>query len=55
MPVSFIDTDEGLAIVFEDGLCGIGIGRYNGLEALKSAPLYMIGTALKFEEAPFSG
>jgi hypothetical protein len=53
--LDFIDTDEGLTVLFEGGLWGIGIGRYGSLEALKSAPLYFIGTSLKYGEAPFSG
>jgi hypothetical protein len=53
--LDFIDTDEGLTVLFEGGLWGIGIGRYGTLEALKSAPLYLIGASLKYEEAPFSG
>ncbi|MHC3993241.1 hypothetical protein ACXWTF_00270 [Thiomicrolovo sp. ZZH C-3] len=53
--LGFIDTDEGITVVFEDGLWGLAVGRYGGLEALKSAPLYVIGTSCKYEEAPFSG
>ncbi len=53
--LDFIDTDEGITIVFEDGLWGLGIGRYESLGALKSAPLYLIGTSVKYAEAPFSG
>jgi hypothetical protein len=53
--LGFIDTDEGITILFEDGLWGLGIGRYESLGALKSAPLYLIGTSAKYAEAPFSG
>lgn len=53
--LDFIDTDEGITVLFEEGLWGIGIGRYGSLEALKSAPLYLVGASLKYEEAPFSG
>jgi hypothetical protein len=53
--LDFIDTAEGLTVLFDGGLWGIGIGRYGSLEALKSAPLYLIGASLKYEEAPFSG
>ena len=53
--LGFIDTEDGITVLFEDGLWGVGIGRYRSLEALKSAPLYLIGTSLKYGEAPFSG
>jgi len=53
--LGFVDTDDGVTIVFERGLWGFGVGRYGSLEALKSAPLYLIGASLKYAEAPFSG
>ncbi|WP_345985519.1 hypothetical protein WCX49_13140 [Sulfurimonas sp. HSL-1656] len=53
--LGFIDTDEGITVVFENSQWGLAVGRYGGMEALKSAPLYVIGTSLKYEEAPFSG
>ena len=53
--LDFIDTDDGITVVFENGQWGLAVGRYGGLEALKSAPFYFIGTSLKYEEAPFSG
>jgi hypothetical protein len=53
--LDFIDTDEGITVLFEEGLWGLGVGRYDTLGALKSAPLYLVGTSLKYEEAPFSG
>jgi hypothetical protein len=53
--LDFIETEDGITIVFEEGVWGLGIGRYQTLEALKSAPLYLIGTSLKYEEVPFSG
>lgn len=53
--LDFIDTEDGITIVFEEGEWGLGIGRFGSLEALKSAPLYLIGTTLKYSEAPFSG
>jgi len=53
--LGFVDTDEGVTIVFEGGSWGFGIGRYGNLGALKSAPLYLIGSSLKVGEAPFSG
>jgi len=53
--LGFIGTDEGITIVFENGVWGLGIGRYGSLRALQSAPLYLAGASLKYEEAPFSG
>lgn len=53
--LDLIDTDDGITILFEDNVWGIGIGRYRSLEALESSPLFIIGTSLKYEEGPFSG
>ena len=53
--LGLINTDDGITMLFEDSVWGIGIGRYRSLEALKSSPLFIIGTSLKYEEAPFSG
>jgi hypothetical protein len=53
--LDFLDTDDGITVLFEEGLWGLGVGRYSGLKALRDAPLYLIGTSLKYEEAPFSG
>lgn len=53
--LKLLDTDGGISIVFEAGRCGVAIGRYGGIEALKNAPLYILGGSLKYEEAPFSG
>ncbi len=53
--LSFVDTDEGITLRYENGVWGIGVGRYESLEALKSSPLYLTGTSLKYEEAPFGG
>lgn len=52
--LEFIDTDEGITLLFENGSWGFGIGSYGSLGALKSAPLYLVGTSAKYEEAPFS-
>lgn len=53
--LGFLDTEEGLTVLFEDGTWGLAVGRYESLQALRSAPLYLIGTSLKYAEAPFSG
>ncbi|WP_345976036.1 hypothetical protein [Sulfurimonas sp. HSL3-7] len=49
----FVDMSEGISIVFEGGMCGLSIGSYSSLEALKSASLYLIGSSMKYEERPF--
>lgn len=51
----FVDMSKGITIVFEEGRCGLAVGEYNTLEALKDATLYLIGTSIKYEERPFSG
>lgn len=53
--LGFIDTEDGITLVFENGEWGVGIGRYASLRTLESAPLYFIGTSLKYAEGPFSG
>jgi len=53
--LAFVDMGEGISLVIEERACGLAIGRYASLEALKSAPLYLIGTSMKYEERPFSG
>ena len=53
--LDFLDTDEGITILFEEGMWGLGLGRYPSIEALKSSPLYAIGASLKYKETPFSG
>ena len=52
--VPHINMDEGISILFENGVYGIGIGSYKNIVALKSAPLYLLGSSLKYEERPFS-
>jgi len=52
--LSLVDMSEGITLLFEEGLYGIGVGDYKSIEALKSAPVYLIGNALKYEERPFS-
>jgi hypothetical protein len=51
----FVDMSEGITIVIEDGRCGLGIGEYSSVEALKDAILYLTGLSVKYEERPFSG
>ena len=50
----FVDMSEGISIVFEGSVCGLAIGRYSSIEALKDATLYLTGSSVKYEERPFS-
>ena len=52
--LSMLDTSDGITILFEDNVCGVGVGSYKSLEALKSAPLYLLASTIKYEERPFS-
>ena len=49
----FVDLSEGISIVFEGNVCGLAVGSYSTVEALKSASLYLVGTSMKYEERPF--
>jgi hypothetical protein len=49
----FVDMSEGITIVFENGICGLAVGNYSSIEALKDAALYLIGSSVKYEERPF--
>ena len=51
--LSLVDMSEGISVCHENGLYAVGIGKYNSIDALKSATLYLIGNALKYEERPF--
>lgn len=52
--LSLVDMSEGISIVFEDGTCAIGVGKYNAIDSIKSAPIYLMGSSLKYEERPFT-
>ena len=52
--LSLVDMSEGLSIVFEDDTFAIGIGKYNSVEAIRSAALYLVGSTIKYEERPFN-
>ena len=52
--LSFVDMSEGITVLFEDGTYAIGVGKYDSLESIKSATLYLIGSTLKYEERPFN-
>ena len=52
--LSLVDMSEGISIIFEDGVSAVGVGKYNSIASIKSAPLYLVGTSIKYEERPFS-
>ena len=52
--LSWVDMSEGISMICEAEVCAIGIGDYKSIDALKSAPCYLIGQTLKYEERPFS-
>jgi len=52
--LSFVDMSEGITVLFEDGICAIGVGKYDSLESIKSATLYLVGSTIKYEERPFN-
>ena len=52
--LSLVDMSEGLSIVFEDDTFAIGIGKYNSVESIRSAALYLVGSTIKYEERPFN-
>ena len=49
----FVDMSEGITVVIEEGICGLAIGRYSSIAALKDATLYLVGSSIKYEERPF--
>ncbi len=51
--LAYVDTDEGISLIFEGEHVGFGVGSYATVEAVRSAPLYMIGRSMKCAEAPF--
>ncbi len=50
----FVDMSEGISIVFEGSVCGLAVGSYSSIEALKDATLYLTGSSVKYQERPFS-
>lgn len=52
--LSFIDMSEGISILFEDSSVIVCVGNYQNLEAALNAPLFIRGSALKYQENNFS-
>lgn len=53
--LAFLDMETGMTLLSEGDEAVVAVGRYSSLHSALDAPLYIKGTALKFEEAPFSG
>lgn len=52
--LAHIDMRDGVSILFEEGGCGLLFGEYNRLAAHDDAVVYILGTAMKYQELPFS-
>jgi hypothetical protein len=52
--LSFLDMSDGISILFEDSEVIICVGDYIAFEAAKNAPLFIRGSALKYQENTFS-
>lgn len=51
----YVDTTEGLSLIFDSEMVGLGVGDYTSLEALPASTLFFIGRSIKYAEADFSG
>lgn len=50
----FVDMSEGISIVFEGSEVIVCVGGYRDFEAARHAPLFIQGSALKYQENTFS-
>lgn len=53
--LDFVDMDEGISLLFENGQCAVAIGDYRSLTSVSDAPMYLMGTSMKYGESSFSG
>lgn len=53
--LSFVDTVEGISILFDGGSVGLGVGSYASMDALRASGLFFIGNGIKYAETDFSG
>jgi hypothetical protein len=53
--LDFVDMDDGITLLFENGKCALAIGEYRSLTAVSDATMYLVGTSMKYEESAFSG
>ncbi len=52
--LSFVDMSEGISILFEDNNVIVCVGNYSSFDAAHNAPLFIRGSALKYQENNFS-
>ncbi len=52
--LSFIDMSEGISILFKDDNVIVCVGSYSSFNAALNAPLFIRGSALKYQENNFS-
>ncbi len=52
--LSFLDMSEGISILFEDANVIVCVGNYSSFDAAHNAPLFIRGSALKYQENNFS-
>jgi len=53
--LAYLGMQEGVSIVFEEGLVGFSLGEASTLHSVKDAALYVLCETLKYEETQFSG
>ncbi len=51
--LNFIDTEDGLSILFDENRFAFGIGACYNISAIKSSSLYIISETLKYQEGQF--
>jgi hypothetical protein len=53
--LDYVDMDEGITVLFENGKCVVAIGDYKTLTSVSDAAMYLVGTSIKYGESAFSG
>ncbi len=51
--LSFLNTSDGISIVFEEGSVGFANSECDSLSKIRESQLYLIGSSIKYEELPF--
>ncbi len=52
--LKYVDMSEGMTMLYENGEVVIAVGEYDYMEAALHAPLFIRGSALKYQENTFS-
>ncbi len=52
--LGFLDMSDGITVMFESGEAIVAVGEFDYLESALDAPLFIRGSALKYQEKPFS-